>query len=642
MKIEALVLENFRRYQGRTVIPFSDFTAIIGKNDAGKSTLLEALDIFFGTGTKIDVQDLSINQPSKEIRIGVVFSGFPEEIDIDRGALTSLAGDHLLNEDGQFEVHKVYNTGSARIAAKTFAHAMHPTGKPVNGLLNNKNADLKKLVKEYELEAGCDLNKNPSMRRALYKKFDTELDLTLQDVSLGDGDAAGIWKALEKYLPVYALFKSDRVSTDQDPEAQNPMKAAVAKAVSELAPQLDELSNQVRETVEATAKRTIDQMKASYPDMEMASVLTPKFQEPKWSSIFKIDLSADDGVPINKRGSGVRRLILMSFFQAEANRAKLEKLEKNAHSVPVIYAVEEPETSQHPDNQARIVEALQSVVDAGDQVIITTHNPTLAELVPTEAIRFVDKDPNTGEARVRSANNEVLAQVVETLGVLPASVPNTGVTVAVLTEGKTDIDALKCFYATLRTSNHVPEIIERNVFWAFGGGSTVKDWVERKYLDRLGIRQVVVIDSDKDNANGPVEKKARQIVELIGERADVEIFVTEKREIENYLAPEALERLSGGSVKLSDDCDLNFDRIPDRLKDAVAIARDSGNLRFAPKDLSGSSISLGNQKRIITSCLMAEMTADEVLDRGQREGGGNEIVDWLTAIANGSSPARAV
>lgn len=54
-------------------------------------------------------------------------------------------------------------------------------------------------------------------------------------------------------------------------------------------------------------------------DSSLAQALSPKFKSPpKWSFDFSID--GDDGVPINKRGSGVKRLILLNFFRAEAER----------------------------------------------------------------------------------------------------------------------------------------------------------------------------------------------------------------------------------------------------------------------------------------------------------------------------------
>ena len=47
MKLKRLYLENFRIYKNLVSIDFEDITTFIGKNDAGKSTILEALEIFF-------------------------------------------------------------------------------------------------------------------------------------------------------------------------------------------------------------------------------------------------------------------------------------------------------------------------------------------------------------------------------------------------------------------------------------------------------------------------------------------------------------------------------------------------------------------------------------------------------------------
>ena len=58
LRLKALTLQNFRRYRIRTVIDIDEVTAFIGRGDAGKSTILEALDIFFEGGViKIDPAD---------------------------------------------------------------------------------------------------------------------------------------------------------------------------------------------------------------------------------------------------------------------------------------------------------------------------------------------------------------------------------------------------------------------------------------------------------------------------------------------------------------------------------------------------------------------------------------------------------
>jgi len=50
MRIAKIKIKNFRNYKDETSINLSDLTVFIGKNDVGKSTVLEALDIFFNEG----------------------------------------------------------------------------------------------------------------------------------------------------------------------------------------------------------------------------------------------------------------------------------------------------------------------------------------------------------------------------------------------------------------------------------------------------------------------------------------------------------------------------------------------------------------------------------------------------------------
>lgn len=46
MKIKNVAIKNFRGYSDEINSDFEDLTAFVGKNDIGKSTILEALDIW--------------------------------------------------------------------------------------------------------------------------------------------------------------------------------------------------------------------------------------------------------------------------------------------------------------------------------------------------------------------------------------------------------------------------------------------------------------------------------------------------------------------------------------------------------------------------------------------------------------------
>lgn len=47
MRLTELKLANFRGYRAETLVPIDPLTVFIGRNDAGKSSILDALNIFF-------------------------------------------------------------------------------------------------------------------------------------------------------------------------------------------------------------------------------------------------------------------------------------------------------------------------------------------------------------------------------------------------------------------------------------------------------------------------------------------------------------------------------------------------------------------------------------------------------------------
>lgn len=130
MKIDSIKIKNFRGYKDETKIELNDLTVFVGKNDIGKSTILEALDIFFNDGKgviKLDKTDVNVRGKKEEdldIEISVCFSELPEKIIIDSTVETSLQDEFMLNADGQLEVIKRYKNGGA---AKVFIKAKHPT-----------------------------------------------------------------------------------------------------------------------------------------------------------------------------------------------------------------------------------------------------------------------------------------------------------------------------------------------------------------------------------------------------------------------------------------------------------------------------------------------------------------------------------
>ncbi|MFX5756383.1 hypothetical protein ABTE27_20780, partial [Acinetobacter baumannii] len=75
------------------------------------------------------------------------------------------------------------------------------------------------------------------------------------------------------------------------------------------------------------------------------------------------------------------------------------------------------------------------------QIIVTTHVPALAGLMPIEGIRYVTKNEN-GIPIVKMPSQEVLKEAAESLGVLPETGMERAKAV-VLVEGKSDVTFLR-------------------------------------------------------------------------------------------------------------------------------------------------------------------------------------------------------
>lgn len=548
MRLQSISIRNFRCYRDEITVALSDLTTFVGKNDIGKSTVLEALEIFFNNETvKIDGNDANVYTGDKTVAITCEFSELPATLTLDAGAETTLAAEYLLTANGTLKIRKAFDCSKKAVSAEVSILATHPTASGVADLLDLKERDLQRRVEDQKLSVAR--KGNPGMRQALWAAAG---DLKLAEVEIHvtkpKEDSKRIWDQIEPHLPLFALFQSDRSSRDSDGEVQNPMKAAVAAAIAEVQDDIERIQLKVREKAEQIARTTHEALKTIDPNL--ASELTPQFAPPtasKWTGLFSVSLDTDDGIALNKRGSGVRRLILVSFFKAEAERRLRSGTTRN-----IIYAIEEPETAQHPNNQRILIESFKALAsEPGCQIILTTHSPGFASELPTESIRFVTR--GDGLNPQIQAGADVFGNVAETLGV----VPDSRVKVLLCVEGPTDIVALKCLSRALHAADrNLPNLeTDPRVAFVLLGGSTLKHWVAAHYLRRLNRPEVHIYDSD-------VASYAESI-NAVNQRKDGSWGVlTAEHEIECYLHPDAIREAFGVDVAVADQPDAAGKAVP--------------------------------------------------------------------------------
>ena len=394
MKIKRLKISNFRSYKDEISVDFNDLNVFVGKNDIGKSTILEALDIFFNENKgvikldKDDVNKQGQNEENLEIKISVVFEDLPETLTIDATNPTTLSNEHLLLADGCLEVIKKYpNAGKEKI----FLRANHPTNPDCSELLLKKNPALKAILNTQNIEC-VDKTKNAEIRKSIWDHHSIDLQLQEIEIDIAKLDAKNTWEQLKNYLPMYSLFQSDRKNSDGDSEVQNPMKLAVKEILKDedLNNKLNNVAKEVTEKLNAVAAKTLEKLNEMNPEIaDSLKPVIPSLENLKWMDVFKnVSISGDDDIPINKRGSGVKRLILLNFFRAEAERRQMEDNVQD-----IIYAIEEPETSQHPKHQRQLIEAFIELSKTDNtQIVLTTHSPPIVKLLEFEHLKLIKED----------------------------------------------------------------------------------------------------------------------------------------------------------------------------------------------------------------------------------------------------------
>lgn len=549
MKIKSVILENFRIFKEKTVIDFDDFTALIGKNDIGKSTILEALEIFFNdkdAHVKIDKDDLNKYTESEDILIGVVFNDLPEKIKIDATFETTLSDEYLLNKDGYLEIHKIYSKDKLK---ETSIFAYHPKNEELKDLLLLTRNDLIKRAKELDVDLSDeDKRISAKIRNAIRKKFSGKMEFENIRIPIDKAGTRELWDKLQRYLPIYALFQSDRKNIDKDDEIQDPMNLAVQKILKteEIQNKLNDIQEEVENAVKKVALETIEKLREMNP--EIASELKPVIpSQLKWSSVFKgITISSDGEIPLNKRGSGVRRLILLNFFRAEAEN------KKNERNVPnIIYAFEEPETSQHPDHQKKLIEALINLSRHRDnQIIITTHSPGIASMLPLESLRYLSKE--NGKVYIEKGNDQTYEKIAEALGVLPTVRKEdiNKIKLILCFEGPTDIEFFKRLSKKFKTDKFYVDLDNyEEIIMIPLGGSTLKKWVNNNYLRGMNIPEIHIYDRDRKEYKDLAEK-------INNENGNRKAIITDKNEIENYVHPNIISEIF--SIEIKKIC--NFDK----------------------------------------------------------------------------------
>lgn len=462
----------------------------------------------------MDKKDRNIFFPADPVVMTAWFEELPDKVVLET-VETSLQDEFLVNANGQLEIKQIFS--GASLGMKMYLVANMPDDIDVTGIHGLKITQLRDKFKDI-LPDSVDKTRSTDIRKWVLNN--SKQTHNLVEV---EADISGIDKKLESAilneLPMYQLFKSDRENSDGDAEVQSPIKAIVKATLSENVAVNNQL-NQIFEEVQQKVADRVDNILTLMKDMniDVTNSLSAHFDSPKWDSIFKSSIDTDNNIALNKRGSGIRRLILLNFFRSEAEA----RIRNDGKKKSIIYAFEEPETALHPRYQDMLISSFLSMSEADDtQILITTHSPAVAKKVPANGVRLVQKE--NGEVDILVGDSAV-ERVIDELGIIPdVKLYPDQIRRVVFLEGPSDEAIFTNMYAQM---SRVSEDMQQTVLFLSGGGSAIKDIVTAKMIEQIAPElKMAIVDGDEqgDGYVTSLEEQGIKVLQL--KKATLELYL---------------------------------------------------------------------------------------------------------------------
>lgn len=425
MRILSVRIENLRCFADSTV-PLDRFTALLGANGAGKSTVLCALNVFFRENTTslpnasaLKDDDFHQRDTSKPVRITVTFGDLSEEaqeafkgyyrngqLSVTCEARMDAAGTAITRHFGQ----RLVFPGFADFFKAQGDRAKAPELKSIYGAIRE----------QYGLPSASTIDGIVRILRD-YEEHCPEQCVMLPSEDQFYGAAGGSGK-LQRfvqwvYIPAVKDATSEELETRHsalgkllERQVRNKIKFddRLAELQSELTEKYSKMlaeSQHVLDSVSASLQARL--IEFSHPEAKL--LVTWQDDDPK---AIRIDnplarVIAGEGdfmSGLGHFGHGLQRSYLLALLHELATMPVAGGADPT-----LILGCEEPELYQHPPQARYLGGVMRRLSEGNCQVIITTHSPYFIPSDGFESIRMIRRVPAERCSQVSFVSYENLA-----------------------------------------------------------------------------------------------------------------------------------------------------------------------------------------------------------------------------------------
>ena len=541
--------------------------ALVGANNAGKSSVLRALDFLFNPSTKSLNEESFWNKDcSLEVRVEALFTGLSDK------EKEALAG--CLKADGTFHMAR-----SAKMAAKgdnadvddaedkitIGQHYKQPT--PSMDWLQDSQINAKNITEWWKDREQLSVDgvsfanswpaapKKPGVEDWKEKAKQFVL-LNAAKIPMEDAwidNPKGYANVLKATLPFFILVPAVRdVAEESKGTKSSPfgkLLFAILDTVAEAKKKrieriLSELSKQMNR--QGGAKRvpliadTETQLNKLLGDFFAGCDLEIEFQTPTLEVLLSAPkLFIDDGFrnAVENKGHGLQRAVIFAILRryAEFMTSTPEGKKRS-----LVLGVEEPELYMHPQAQRTIRRVFREIVEGNDQIVFSTHSSLLVDVAYFDEIIRLESQVEVAGAKKVTQSNAWQLPMAKMIGDLEARIPklkgkvtpesmrdlyshaynprrNEGFFASkiVLVEGLTEEYSLPIYADVIEDCAFDPQ----NISVVECGGKCAMDRLYRIF-NELHIPCYLLLDYDSGNADNQIIEKSKELLKFGGESPD--------------------------------------------------------------------------------------------------------------------------
>ena len=415
MKLKRIEINKFRSIE-QVNVDIDNLTMFIGENNAGKSNILRAVELFYQDSVKdIDEESFYFKNRNEPISIILTFDRLTEH-DRKQKYLK-----HWIYRDS-IKVKKLveHNTQSQKYETTFYGWQAKPCDAYFDlSRFDDYKGDISKIVKEKSLPEYFKTDKG-TVTQTSYKDGVAK---HIEDgkVTFGDPDwmknPAGLKEVFADLLPKFYLVPAVKDAQDESKATQ---QTVLGKLISDLTnrivlknPKFEEVKEQLEGLKRYLNKsETGDDSERLQEIKDFESTITGIIGEnmpgtkvgieivtPELVDLFKdVNITLDDtlSTSIDSKGHGLQRALILAYIRAYAKTIGTVMVEEGHQEALVknfILAIEEPELYLHPNGQRKMISVLENITST-DQVLACTHSNFFVDMFQYKNIVIVCRDGN--------------------------------------------------------------------------------------------------------------------------------------------------------------------------------------------------------------------------------------------------------